>query len=499
MSKDQKNKNGLLNSKILSLFIVAAVLLFSLIFFITQVMNYINARKELVTKHAEQAFSLIDADNSSEIEVCLSATSTEEDLYIVIRRDDGYAVEGEIFSLDVTYPGGNIFTFDSDKDGSCYLTDLPAGEYQVSMKPKSGYSVPDALSCQVSKHTDHIFYSDSTNILDENGNITFTYSFETDENGYLLYKKSGKPSDVILVNNKQSGEVYGLRFISPDDFLSDESTALHVERIELIHPDNTVNTSYSIQAVPAVRQDGQLRGWQLVDGDICFTDDSGKKVTGLQIIDGKKYFFDDNGVKAKSLGIDVSSFNDSINWEAAKAHGIDFAILRIGGRGWTSGLIYNDSFFYPYIQGARKAGLKLGLYFYSTAVTPDEAVEEANFTLKNLAGMPLDMPIYFDSEYSGEYPDGRADLLTISQRTDIARMFCETIEMAGYQAGVYASQNFFCTALDYLPVSQYSVWLAVYTKNLSLPTFFYDYDMWQFTEYGKVNGLSGGVDMNIIF
>lgn len=503
MNKDQNNKKVRHSSTVSWLFPCTAILFICLMLFITQLVNYINARSKSEIREPSQAPAssnqLHSGDEHLSVKTCLYVTSTEEDLYIVVRNEDGYAIEGETFTLDVLYPNGSIFTYDSDRDGSCYLQNLPSGEYRISMRGDGGYIPSEPLSIQVKSHSEHVYMISGTPVIDENGRCTFSYSFETDENGYLLYSRTREPSDVILINNKISGEVYGLRIISPDSFIDDKSLALHCERIELIYPDNTINSIYAIDAVPAERQEGQRDGWQLLDGNICYIDSSGRKLTGLRSIGGKIYFFDDNGFKAQSLGIDVSSYNGCVNWEAAKAQGIDFAILRVGGRGWTSGKTYDDSFFYNYMKDARKVGIKLGLYFYSTAITPDEAVKEANFTLKRLAEMPLDLPIYFDSEYSGEYPYGRADLLSKGQRTDIARAFCETIERAGYEAGVYASQNFWGTTLDYLPVSQYSVWLANYTRDLSLPTFFYDYNMWQFTESGHVNGFTGGVDMNVVF
>lgn len=500
MNKNQDNPTQK-HSKGFVLLGCTVVLFACLVLFITQLLNYIKVKDASLNPEAPpQAAAPTEAieENRSDTPVILSATSTLEDLYIVVRTEQGHAIEGNCFSLDICYPNGSVFSYSTDPDGSLYLEDLPGGEYFVSMPAQNGYLSTETLLVQVKAPTAQLSFSDGSYILDDKGNVTFSYSFNTDADGYLYYKNSDKPSDVLPVQS-DSGEYYGFRFISPNSFLSDESTALHIERVELIRPDNTVNDLYDIQAEPIPRPEGQLSGWQSVDGRMYYTDSSGRRLTGYRRIDGKKYFFDDSGVKCESLGVDVSSFNDSINWTAAKQNGIDFAILRAGGRGWSSGRPYIDAFFHDYYREAKEAGMKLGLYFYSTAITPEEAVEEANFVLRRLNHMPLDLPIYFDSEYSGDYPEGRADMLSIFTRTHLARAFCETIEMAGYEAGVYASQNFFGTTLDYLPVCQYSIWLANYTRDLSLPSFYYDYDMWQFTESGTVNGFSGTVDLNVVF
>lgn len=240
-------------------------------------------------------------------------------------------------------------------------------------------------------------------------------------------------------------------------------------------------------------------GWQTVDGKRFFVLEDGSYAVGLQEIDGRLYYFNQNGEKARALGIDVSFFDGAIDWNAVKAQGIEFAIIRIGGRGWTSGAIYDDSRTQEYLRGARAAGVKIGVYFYSTAIDPREAVEEANMTLRVLGGIPLDYPIFIDMEFSGEYPKGRADQLSPSERADIVIAFCETVQNSGYRAGVYASQNYLKAYIDYHSVDQYTVWLASYTANNKLPKFYERYDIWQFTDRGRVKGIRSDVDMNAIY
>ena len=240
-------------------------------------------------------------------------------------------------------------------------------------------------------------------------------------------------------------------------------------------------------------------GWQTVDGKRCFVLEDGSYAVGLQEIDGRLYYFNQNGEKARALGIDVSFFDGAIDWNAVKAQGIEFAIIRIGGRGWTSGAIYDDSRTQEYLRGARAAGVKIGVYFYSTAIDRREAVEEANMTLRVLDGISLEYPIFIDMEFSGEYPKGRSDQLSPSERADIVIAFCETVQNSGYRAGVYASQNYLKAYIDYHSVDQYTVWLASYTANNKLPRFYERYDIWQFSDRGRVNGIRSDVDMNAIY
>ena len=206
----------------------------------------------------------------------------------------------------------------------------------------------------------------------------------------------------------------------------------------------------------------------------------------------------DNYVKID--GIDVSYHNGNINWNAVAADGIDFAIVRIGYRGYDGGLLRTDNNFYQNMQGAQDAGLALGAYFYTQAITVQEAIDEAKLCIARVKDYNITMPIYFDVEETyGEGKYGRLNTsgLSIAQRTAIAEAFCQTIEEAGYEAGVYSSKNYFLNYLDpdYLS-TKYKVWLAHYTSQTNYKG---DYQMWQYSETGSVSGISGNTDMNVLY
>ena len=244
---------------------------------------------------------------------------------------------------------------------------------------------------------------------------------------------------------------------------------------------------------------GPLTGWQEIGGVTYYYDETGVPVTGLCQIQGKLYFFDQYGQCAKALGIDVSTYNGFINWPAVAVQGIDYAILRAGGRGWETGLIYDDDWFQRNLMEARLAGIDIGVYFFSTATNPAEAQQEAAYVLHCLGGTKLEMPIFIDVEYSGDYPHGRADRLSNTEREVIINAFCRTVMDAGYEAGVYSGEYYYKYNLDYNSLSKYTLWLASYTKSARLPDFPGHYDMWQFTDGGLLNGITGIVDMNASF
>lgn len=240
-------------------------------------------------------------------------------------------------------------------------------------------------------------------------------------------------------------------------------------------------------------------GWRESDGNIYYVNARNQALRGMHLIDGKLYYFDQNGVKASQLGIDVSYHNQGINWNAVKAQGIDYAILRVGYRGYGTGLLWEDKRFDQYMKAAKAAGMKLGVYFYSSAMNPAEAREEASFVIGLLAGAKLDYPVYFDTELSEDIPPGRHDYLGKAVRTQVIPAFCETIRAAGYTPGVYSNLNFLSNHIPYSVYGPYTTWLASYTRDSKLPTFSRPYDMWQFTASGSVNGIRGVADMNVIF
>ena len=198
--------------------------------------------------------------------------------------------------------------------------------------------------------------------------------------------------------------------------------------------------------------------------------------------------------KPVELGIDVSKWNGEIDWDVVKAEGVDYAIIRCGYRGSSSGWLIEDPYFWQNLQGAKKAGIKVGIYFFTQATTMVEAVEEASMVVTLLGGEAIDYPIFIDTEGAGG--NGRADGLDTDTRTTVCESFCKTIENAGYQAGVYASCNWYRNNLNMEKLSNYKIWLAEYRET---PQYEGHYDMWQYTSSGSVAGIEGRVDLNVSY
>lgn len=236
-------------------------------------------------------------------------------------------------------------------------------------------------------------------------------------------------------------------------------------------------------------------GWQTLEGKVYYYDKDGVRVTGEQIIKGAKYNFDSEGALITDsgiLGIDVSKWNGKIDWNAVKNSGISYVIIRCGYRGYGSGVLVEDPTYKTNIQGAIQAGLKVGVYFFTQAVSAGEAVEEASMVLEQVKNYKISYPIFLDVEHSGG-ASGRGDKISKETRTEVCRAFCQTIQNAGYTAGIYANKTWLTTMIDTPSLSAYKIWLAQYA---SAPTYTGRYDMWQYQSKGRVSGINGDVDMN---
>jgi len=176
---------------------------------------------------------------------------------------------------------------------------------------------------------------------------------------------------------------------------------------------------------------------------------------------------------------------------------VEFAIIRAGYRGSSSGSLVVDPYFEQNIKGALDNGINVGIYFFTQAIDEREAVEEASIVLSLIKGYDVTYPVFIDSEGAGG--NGRADNLDVPTRSKVCQAFCETIRSGGYAAGVYASKNWLNNRLDITKFSGDNViWLAEY-RNEDEPTYGGTYGLWQYTSSGRLNGIEGRVDFNLCF
>lgn len=194
-----------------------------------------------------------------------------------------------------------------------------------------------------------------------------------------------------------------------------------------------------------------------------------------------------------SLGIDVSEHQGEIDWNSVAADGVEWAILRIGRRGYTEGGLFDDTFYAANFSGATAAGLDVGVYFFSQAVNVKEAEEEARFVVKALDGQKLALPVVFDWEEITS-DDSRTRSVSSDTITSMTNAFCSIVREAGYDTLVYLNRNAAYRRIDLAALEGTPVWIASYHET---PEYYYDFSIWQYTNEGTVSGVNRTVDLNL--
>lgn len=195
-------------------------------------------------------------------------------------------------------------------------------------------------------------------------------------------------------------------------------------------------------------------------------------------------------------GLDVSEWQEEINWDKVKNAGYEFVFIRIAYRGYgQEGKLKLDSKAKSYIKEAHNSGLDVGVYIFSQAINEEEAIEEANFVLDALNNTKLELPIVFDPE-SILYDEARTDNVSGEQFTKNAIAFCDTIKNNGYEPMIYSNLLWEAEVLDLSKLKDYPIWYADYTPIPQTP---YNFEIWQYSESGKVDGIKCDVDLNVQF
>lgn len=192
-------------------------------------------------------------------------------------------------------------------------------------------------------------------------------------------------------------------------------------------------------------------------------------------------------------GVDVSAFQGEIDWDKVASSGIRFAIIRLGYRGWgKAGKLVEDEYAKANLEGAKKAGLQVGAYFFSQALTTEEVDQEIEFMLNTLGEFRLDMPIVFDWEIP--VPEARTANMDARTLTELQKHFAATMEEKGHDPMIYFNWNISRNLLYLSELEDYPFWLALYQDRMTYP---YRVEMWQYTDRGQVPGIQGNVDINV--
>lgn len=206
-----------------------------------------------------------------------------------------------------------------------------------------------------------------------------------------------------------------------------------------------------------------------------------------------KYYED--GKLISFVGTDISKYQDYVDFVKLKKSGVDFVMLRVGARGYGTGQLVLDDYFQDNIKRASDAGLEIGVYFFSQAITEQEAVEEANMVLENIRDYSITYPVAFDMEFISN-DTARIDKLSKSEKTKIAKAFLDAVQGAGYKPMLYGNKEWLIKEIDMSKLTAYDVWLS---QQADIPDYPYKFSMWQYSNAGNLDGIAGYANLNISF
>lgn len=267
---------------------------------------------------------------------------------------------------------------------------------------------------------------------------------------------------------------------------------------------NALMNKKSESTVPTIQTDAQTTtiNWnEILNQDITTTStevqvqSTTENIITPEVTKNSYSFYKDKDKTTSIKGIDVSEFQGYIDWERVKESGIEFAFIRIGCRTYDDGGIIFDKRFKENLYSADRAGVKTGVYFFSQALTVDEAVAEADAVIEAIEGFNITYPVVFDWEIIAE-DYARTDGLSIESLSNCCVAFCERIKEAGYTPMIYQNKSTLLYNVDLPKIKEYDIWLAEYNDE---PTYSYDFKIWQYASDGHVSGISTEVDMNISF
>lgn len=375
---------------------------------------------------------------------------------------------------------------DKDMDGSVVIKDLSVGTYTVVLCQREGFALPDAAEATVVK------YEVEQDILDkveeqneENAKEDMVQRPQEDnsEGGVIApIKPSEKPTEVPTEKPLEK----------PTEKPTDTPTEPGTENPGEIPSEPSTDAPTQAPAEPPTKPETTHDGWVEIAGDMYYYE-NGTACTGWKQIEGIQYYFDGDGILSSELVIDVSTFQGTIDWDKVKASGIEYAMIRVGYRGYGSGKLVKDEQFERNIKEASRVGIKIGAYVFTQAINTQEAVEEASFIVKAVEGYNISLPLAIDVEYANG-GNGRGDKHTPSERTAIINAFAKTVADAGYTPMVYASKSWLTDYIDTPNITGIcKIWVAQYNDTCTYKGHF---DMWQFTSKGSVSGIRGNVDVS---
>ncbi len=206
-----------------------------------------------------------------------------------------------------------------------------------------------------------------------------------------------------------------------------------------------------------------------------------------------KYF--ENSAKLSYAGVSISKEEGYVDFNKLKKAGIQYVMIRLGQRGYGSGQLSLDENYSDNMKRANDAGLDVGVYFYSQAITEAEAVEEANLVIEHLKEYTIAYPVAYVMEKIAD-DSSRTEKLTVNEKTKVATSFLSTIEAAGYNGVLYGNKEWLIKQLDLTKLKDYDTWLS---QNTDIPDYPYKFTMWEYSKTNSIDGIAGNANLSISF
>ncbi len=305
-------------------------------------------------------------------------------------------------------------------------------------------------------------------------------------------KQSGAESSSNIEQNDDEMIELGGSNLKPEDLdfwdMYPEKTPVPVVPEQVVEEEPEVDPSKDGKHTKVINDSGEEE-WVLIDNQLK------KHAYDLNAFviqsDRMKYYKDNKAIS--SLGVDISERQGYVDFNNLKKAGIDFCMIRVGARGYGTGQLILDESFSENMKRAKDAGLEIGVYFFSQAITQEEVMEEANLVLEALTDYDVTYPVAFWMEYV-ENDTARVEQLTKTSKTEIAKTFLDTMRTAGYTPMLYGKKEWLIKKLDLSMLEGVDIWLAQYEKTPDYP---YSFSMWQYTNHAIVDGISGSTTLNI--
>lgn len=509
-----------INKKIKAVFFMAAGLLLLAACKKDDKKTSVHATQAVTATEAEGQIKETQAERTKFVK--LEVVNREDGIEVRILDEENQKIQDTAFTVCLVRAGDKMILdkelsgtiegmeySDEDGDGALYISSLENGSYEIYLRPMEEYmdANPVPLTFIVYK-------------FDENISAKIHQSSEVDaereDKDYVVEEENApvKSEDAVRVSNIiNAGFIRGTSetFIVNKPILN-ENEEIQYEKLNSSEPDSSINindyikennkvelciggilrTAYVYEEArfdPRVEEyyvskaiipdEGKYHiytlvphmttgeeniyvGWYSKKGKHYYNDEEGYPVTGWQKLDGLWYYFDENGQKASVTGIDVSEYQEEIDWSVLKDSGIDFVMIRCGYRGYGSGVLVEDARFKENIRKATEVGMPFGVYIFSQAITPVEAAEEASMILELSRGYEPTLPFAIDIEAcgDGEGP-GRQNALSVSARTQVINTFVNVIRSQGEEPMLYSNKSWLENQIDLSKINC-KIWYAMW-------------------------------------